>query len=102
MGIRWLGYWYCRFEVNDAAIRREAGPPLRREDANHSSGPFSNSGFETDPAKLHPNLAKRGFSKPDHAILAGAGFETGLAERARRAEYSVGGLGSGEIYHLVQ
>jgi hypothetical protein len=45
-------------------------------------GPFGSSGFKTGPAKLHPNLAKRAFSKLEHAILAGAGFETGATERA--------------------
>jgi hypothetical protein len=35
------------------------------------------SGFKTGPAKSHPNLAKRAFSKLEHASLAGAGFETG-------------------------
>ena len=45
-------------------------------------GLFSNSGFKTGPAKSRPNLAKRGISKPDQAILAGASFETGVAERA--------------------
>jgi len=41
-------------------------------------GPFSNSGFKTGPAKSYPNLAKQAFSKLDHAILARAGFETGV------------------------
>ncbi|KAF8495432.1 cytochrome P450 [Russula emetica] len=45
-------------------------------------GPFGSSGFKTGPAKSHPNLAKLAFSKLDHAILAGAGFETGATERA--------------------
>jgi len=31
---------------------------------------------------LHPNLAKRAFSKLEHAILVGPGFETGATERA--------------------
>ena len=41
-----------------------------KEENKANKGPFSNSGFKTGPTKLHPNLAKRGFSKADHA-----GFE---------------------------
>jgi hypothetical protein len=46
------------------------------------------SGFKTGPAKSHPNLAKLAFSKPDHAILASAGFETGATERALTTPHS--------------
>ena len=41
-----------------------------RSAMNLIKGPFSNSGFKTGPAKLHLNLAKQGFSRPDHAFLA--------------------------------
>jgi hypothetical protein len=57
--------------------------------SKRTQGPFGSSGFKTGPAKLHPNLENRAFSKLEHAILAGAGFETGATERALTVFFAV-------------
>ena len=74
--------------TSDASTNRKG---LVRIHSSLLKGPFSNSGFKTRPAKSRPNLTKRGISKPDQAILAGAGFETGVAEQARSHSCRVAG-----------
>ena len=73
-------------KVKDAALLDSAGVTHTHRHAVArqncpDEGPYSNFGFKTGPAKSHPNLAKRAFSEPKHAILAGVGFETGVAVR---------------------
>ena len=59
-------------------------------DADVEVGSVQGTGGGSDgdgAAKSHPNLAKWAFSKLEHAILAGADFETGATERAPKGAF---------------